>query len=279
MVTTAALCLCNDTRFSDPKQSLIHLRAAEHYGKQFVRASSQQLQSLDKGDGAINLTCSRLLTILSFAWFRVYQRYDGVTIVDREAWTWLHMLRGSGMVHDRYRDAGETVTEALANELLTEAPSAGTNDAYKLKPPFQLIQQSRQRRFAALYDAVSTRRAILGKQAAEQLVSAIRALDDITEHLCSDHATSLLRALCTWPCAISKGYVDMLTSGHILALAVYAHWLMLVVLAEDAWFIGDMGQAGIREIVDRCNEEPAVDVERALLYWAQQTLDNNQTCK
>jgi hypothetical protein len=40
-----------------------------------------------------------------------------------------------------------------------------------------------------------------------------------------------------------------LTDGHPGTLAVYAHWLMLLVLAEDLWWIGDMGRAGIRDVL------------------------------
>ena len=92
MLTTAAMCLCNDEKTCDPGQSVKYLRAAEHYGERFVEASSQQLQRLDTGEADVHLACSRLLTILGFAFFRIYQQYNGVTIVDQEAWTWLHML-------------------------------------------------------------------------------------------------------------------------------------------------------------------------------------------
>ena len=55
------------------------------------------------------------------------------------------------------------------------------------------------------------------------------------------------------------------------ALAVYAHWLMLMVLVEDLWWIDDMGRAGIRDIIARCSDADR-DV-RSLLIWPQQMLD------
>lgn len=268
MLTAAAICLHNDTKSSDPDQSLNYLRAAEHYGVQFVGTSSQQLRRLETGDADVHLTCSRLLTILAFAFFRIYQQYDGVTIVDAKAWNWLHLLRGSSTVHQHYRDT----PGALANELAAEVPAAGIADAYKLNPHFQLIERTRQERFAALYDSVSTRSRILGDDQAAEVYSAVRALEDITEDICSGQVISLMRSLCTWPCRISKGFAGMLIGGDLLALAVHAHWLMLVVLAEDVWFMGNMGRAGIWEITDLCDAVPAANVERSLLDWSRQML-------
>ena len=168
----------------------------------------------------------------------------------------------------RYKDTAEK-----ANELRAEVPPAGTADFYKQKPHFRFIEQTRHERFAALYDAVSARSHILRDDQAAELVSAIRALDNTTEHMCSDQVISLLHPLCVWPCKVSKGFVDMLVNGKLFTLAIYAHFLILVVLAEDTWFMGDMGRAGILEIIDMCNAEPAADVERSLLVWPRQMLD------
>ena len=61
------------------------------------------------------------------------------------------------------------------------------------------------------------------------------------------------------------------------ALAVYAHWLVLVTLVEDLWWVKDMGRAGIREIIAMSakvldDNEDEVD---SLLYWPQCVLDGD----
>lgn len=237
------MCLCKDTKSCAPDQSLDCLRAAEHYGEQFVETSSQQLRSLDTapGDVAVHLACSRLLTVLAFAFFGINQQYHGVTIADNAAWTWLHMLRGSAVMHKRYQDSVNTVSETLANELMAGSSTPRTTtQSYKLSSHFRYIEQTHQDRFASIREALAARSSVLDVNQADDVDTAICALDSITEELCSNRVLSLLHSLCLWPCRIPKGFVDMLVSGNLLALAVHAHWLMFVVLAEDVWFIGGM---------------------------------------
>ena len=63
----------------------------------------------------------------------------------------------------------------------------------------------------------------------------------------------------------------MLVGGSPPALVVYAYWLMLMVLVEDLWWVGDMGRAGIREVNAECSDADCG--VRSLLIWPQQMLD------
>jgi hypothetical protein len=50
-----------------------------------------------------------------------------------------------------------------------------------------------------------------------------------------------------------------------VALAVYAHWLVLVILLENYWWMDNMGRDVIREICDLLSDE---DSEiQTLLGW------------
>lgn len=69
----------------------------------------------------------------------------------------------------------------------------------------------------------------LGAQKTEDLGAAIDLLHHVGEQIGPQQSLSLLRTICTWPADISKGFVDMLVGGFPPALAVDAHWLMLVI--------------------------------------------------
>jgi hypothetical protein len=48
---------------------------------------------------------------------------------------------------------------------------------------------------------------------------------------------------------LDTAVVQMLTDVRPGVLAIYTHWLMLLTLVEDLWWIGDMGRAGIRDVL------------------------------
>lgn len=279
MLTMAALCQSNDMNATDPEHSKDYLRAAERYGQEFVRRSSQSAQSLRQREAGVHLTCSRLLTILALAWFRIDRLHRGVRLTDPEAWVWLHMLRGSALLHNRYDTNGSSsITESLANELDLDASNAGTPTvdtfcSYECEPAFQLLRSSRKARFAALRDAALLRCPPQGFQATGYLLFAIQCLEDTTEKLCCDNEASLIRTLLFWPASVSREFVDLLESGDALALAIYAHWLMAMALVKDAWFVEGMSYAGIREIA-AMNDVSGDDIANGmLLYWPLQMLN------
>ena len=67
---------------------------------------------------------------------------------------------------------------------------------------------------------------------------------------------------------MSSGFSNLLLKNEPLALVMYAHWLMLVVLARDMWWFDDMGIAGIREVASICSrDDPSLE---GLLEWPLQ---------
>lgn len=101
-----------------------------------------------------------------------------------------------------------------------------------------------------------------GHGSAKDIFSAIASLQKITEELCTDNVSSLFCALCFWPCRISKGFVELLEQGSMLALAIYAQLLMSVSLIRDASFIDGMSQTGILEVYRHCDALQTTDAER-----------------
>lgn len=246
------------------------LEAGEAHGKVFVKESRQKMQDfrgLNTQDQDSILACSRLLNVLGFAFFRTH-RHNGTTLADPAAWTWLHLLRGVETSYVAVVEAGRPVdeifmkdkTSQLCYQRLTPRMGVDCNN-----PCFRYVQQSRRGIIDALRSALRRDWGSLEEQETEEVGAAIDLLYRVTEQICSQHLQSLSRTICTWPADIPRGFVDMLVGGSPPALAVYAHWLMLMVLVEDLWWIDDMGRAGIRDIIAICSN--AGCNFRSLLSW------------
>jgi hypothetical protein len=300
LLTLGAMCLSHDVKY-DPDQSLKYYQTAEYYGEQFVEAASKQLREVKPADVDTNLACTRLLTVLAFAFFRAHQHQVGVRITESPAWKWLHMMRGTSTVHIHYYNSDETPNEVMARDLGPEQPYSGnasidagwerTRLRFELHPQFSYIKTTRQARYSALFEALETRRSILQPGQADEILAAINLLVSVTDMMCcGEQVYGVMRIIGRWPANISRGFVEMLTAGYLpdgslsagslFALAVHAHWLMLVVLTEQVWFMDDMGRYGITEISALCDAEPLADVERSLMEWPKKMLpkpgDNNE---
>lgn len=279
MLTLAAMCLHYE---SSPDQSgehcLEYLEAAEAHGKIFVKESRQKLQDFQEGlnkqeDPDSLLACSRLLCILGFAFFRTH-RQNGTTLADPAAWTWLHLLRGVPTSYLAAVEAGRPVDQMFTRDMTPQPCGHQLNPRMAggcQNPYFHYVQQSRKESIGALRSTLRRDWNSLGDRKAEDLSAAIELLHQVIEQVCSQQPQILLRTICIWPAHIPKGFVDMLMDEFPPAFAVYAHWLMLMVLVEDLWWIDDIGRAGIRDIIARCSN--ADRHVRNLLIWPQQMLD------
>ena len=278
MLTLAAICLHHEF-FPDHlgEHCLDYLGVAEAHGKTFVKESRQKLQDFQEGlhkqDQDSILACSRLLCVLGFAFFRTH-RQNGTTLADPAAWTWLHMLRGVRTSYIAVVEAGRPVDEIFMKDMTPQpcyhqiAPGMGVGCK---NPCFRYVQHSWRGFFDALRSTLHRDWSSLGDQKIEDLSAAIDLLYRVTEQICSQQSPSLFRTICTWPADIPRGFVDMLMGKSPPAFAVYAHWLVLMILVEDLWWVGDMGRAGIRDTIAICSDAQG-DV-RNLLIWPQQMLD------
>ena len=278
MLTLAAICLHYESSLdhSDEHHHLDYLEAAKAHGKIFVEESRQKMQDFQEGlrtqDQDSILACSRLLCILGFAFFRAH-RQSGTILSDPAAWTWLHLLRGVKTSYDAVVEAGRPVDEMFIKDMTPQLcyhQPIPRMDVGCQKPCFRYIQQSRRAFIDALRSALYRDWSSLGEKETADLGAAVDLLDQVTEQVCSQQSERLLRTICTWSADIPKGFVDLLIGRSPPALVVYAHWLMLMVLVEDLWWIDDMGRAGIRDIIAICSDADR-DV-RSLLLWPQHML-------
>lgn len=278
MLTLAAICLHHESLFDHPdERGLEYLEAAEAHGKIFVKESRQKLQDFQEGqrtqDQDSILACSRLLCLLGFAFFRSHRK-NGTTLADPAAWTWLHLLRGVKTSYVAVVEAGRPVDEIFLKDMTPQVcnhrPTLQMDVGCK-DPCFRYIQQSLPGICEALRSTLHKDWSSLGDQKAEDLGAAIDLLHQVTERIYPQQSLSLFRIICTWAADVPRSFVDMLVGGSPIALAVYAHWLMLMVLVEDLWWVDDMGRAGIRGIIAICSD---VDRDlRSLLSCPQRMLD------
>ena len=281
MLTLAAICMHYDSVAADPSgHSWQYLETAEAHGIVFVTESRKILQDLHESESELAFACSILLCILGFAFFRAHRR-NGVTLGDRAAWTWLQLLRGVKSTHIGGSQPAHGVHGVLAKNMspdselaqhsgITAVPCTESNFTGTL---IRFIRYSQHERFNALRSTIIGSRDVLGEYELEDLSAAVDTLQKVTEQTYSQPIHDLFRTICTWPSDIPKGFADMLISTNPLALAVYAHWLMLVVVVKDLWWVNDMGRAGIRNVIDAC--DGADSHVRTLLHWPRLMLDTD----
>lgn len=278
MLTLAAISLDHESQPDHAgEHCLEYLEAAEAHGKIFVKESRQKLQNFQAGQNTQDqdsiLACSRLLCVLGFAFFRSH-RQNGTTVTDAAAWTWLHLLRGVKTSYTAVVEAGRPVDEIFRKYMTPQVCNHRSTSQMDMRSKdlcFRYIQQSRRGIRDALRSTLHNDWSFLEDQETEDLGTAIELLYQVTERAYSQQSQSLLRIICTWAADVPRGFVDMLVGGLPNALAIYAHWLMLMILVEDLWWVGDMGRAGIRDIIAICSNADC-DL-RSLLICPQAMLD------
>lgn len=219
------------------------LEVAEHHGEIFVRDSRRQLRELQPTEIDSSIASSRLLATLGLVFYHVHRR-NGATLTDGAAWTWLQLLRGVRPVNVAVMQSNQPVDPAFAEDLLPEVALFDEIPAPHSDYPFMscqhpllgIVQTSWVERRTALERALSVGSASLAEDELNDLKLALALLDKISQHLFSGQMHSVFRTVVTWVGAVPKGYLDMLIAGAPLALALYAHWLMLVKLLEDYWW-------------------------------------------
>lgn len=280
MLVLSALSLHCEGSTLEPSSK--YLDAAEAYGDMFVKECGVQLKNLEPAKIDAAVACSRILSACALAFFRI-RRSNGLTLADSEAWTWLQLLRGVQTIHISIFEAGYQVHDLMVRDLkpelpdstgaYSERPTGSWVNGYCYHPLFNAIQSGRQERFAALRACV--RQNACEDNEADVFLTTIDRLEHVTNHICEGEMHSLFRAIVTWPGSFPQRYADILVNDlHPLALAIYAHWLVLVIMVEDLWWVGDMGRSGICEIVATCSDTS--DEISQLLQWPGEVIQHLQ---
>ncbi|KAK3669328.1 transcription factor [Recurvomyces mirabilis] len=250
---------CNDdyaTRYID---------AANAHGNLFVRQSRLQLSRMDPTEVDSNLACTRLLCIIAFAFFR-QRRLHGIQITSSDSWTWVHLVQGIKTVHESFSAMGLQVDPMLERDIVLDSDNT-SNVAWNLTQPLTAVNDSarvlgyitrtKEARFLALQVAIDSYASATNDYDPICCVRALRLLQEVTDLICNLQGPSLFRLLLAWIGGLPQDFVSMVKNCHPLALAIYAHWLMLAILAEEHWWVGDMGRSGIQSVLSVVAEKDA----------------------
>lgn len=266
------------------EEKAVLLRAAYSLYNKCLRQSGQQLQKLDQIEyvDAI-VSTARILFALGLAFCQIERRF-GKSLADSECWVWLPLLRGNFAVANAVEGSGFS-DEALLHredmtpEIVPETPHeirAMTPEDERLEPP-RTLAFLRRARVASLHSLRSTlaeSMTAISDDRWMQYSKAVDLLDEVMAYTCtSPRVRSYIRLIFIWPLQVPLDFSEALPQGDKFALILYAHWLMLTVLLQDVWIVGDMGRAGIFEIVARSGEWS--EDEQDLLLWPRRLLSVN----
>lgn len=222
------------------------LELATSHVNAFIQQSRAQLHQLDPQQANANVAATRLLCVLALAFYR-QERAHGEN--EEMSWTWVHLLRGVKIIHDSLLQSGQAMHPKILQDMTMRPPSAHSAESSRSSEVMLYISRTRSARFATLRFANSQGWLGLDDTNSNVLSTAIDKLSDITELVCAGRYASLFRIIISWIANLDTTVVQMMTDAHPGVLAIYTHWLMLLTLAEDLWWIGDMGRAGIRNVL------------------------------
>ena len=260
---------------SEPQVARKYFEVAKSHGEQFVAEARAQARRFDPKEFDSILACSRLLSVLGFAFLQIH-RSNGVTLDEPAAWTWLHLLRGVVTVFDAVREADAELDPIMSINMVPEVtrlhgdPTDGMR-WHRDHMHFAFVRDTQKERIETLFVALDRRAPNFAIRQADDFRAAIVSLNEITSHICNNEVSSVFRAVATWPGSITHGFMDMLLKNEPFALAIYGHWLMLVALLDHLWWFDDMGLACITEIANICaRDDPSLS---PLLRWPKCLLD------
>ena len=172
------------------------------------------------------------------------------------------MMKGVAVVQMAVLQSGCPIDPRMVADMRPAIPSLASAHVVPLPihgitydhPLLYIISATRLRELPALRNFVLARSEPLDPEELNALADAIDFLLVVYGHICSDQVTNVFRSIFTWAVKIPKEYVDLLANGNIQALLVYAYWLMLVGLMKECWWIDNMAESGLAEIILRCQE-------------------------
>jgi hypothetical protein len=105
--------------------------------------------------------------------------------------------------------------------------------------------------------------------------SAITALEHVVDYILAYPVVNLFRAVFVWPIWVPPEFIELLANHDGLALAIYAHWLVLTMTLEDLWWLDGFGSGQIERLVESEARVGRKDFD-GLWVWPVEMLDARQ---
>lgn len=258
MLALAACCIYHHASDVTDDQRADLLGVAYAHYNACLRESGPQLHKLDQGEQAdAAVATARMLFAIGLAFCQIERRL-GKSLADSECWAWLPLLRGVFVVLKRVESAGmldETLLKGqdIAHEMRPQKPyvsyerRTGTPES---SPTLEFLRQARIQSLFSLRNVLAESRGLICVDNYTEYRVAIDLLDEVMSYVTLfPRIQSFTRVVFVWPSQLSSEFSSMMIGDDKFALVIYAHWLMLTVLLEDLWIVGDMGRAGIFEVV------------------------------
>ena len=139
---------------SEPQPARRYFATAESNGERFVMESRQQTRRFDSLEYHSIFACSRLLSILGFAFYRTH-RANGVSLSDAAAWRWLHLVRGVKIVFTASIESGVDIDPIMSQNMTPEIPQSqgscstptSSMQGHRMHRHFYLVQETQGERF------------------------------------------------------------------------------------------------------------------------------------
>ena len=173
---------------------------------------------------------------------------------------WACHLRGWRMI------GASIYGEANATSKLIPYPQPGIPDARDLpertvgggglwtssKPLMEEIRCSWPGAMTRLRNAIDSHCRYRGGDAADAAIyaSAIAALDRVVDYILAYPVVNLFRAVFIWPIWVPPEFIELLAHQDGLALATYAHWLVVTMALDDLWWLKGFGSGQIERLVE-----------------------------
>jgi hypothetical protein len=164
---------------------------------------------------------------------------------------WLHHLRGFRTLGAAIYQGEKSTDDRLVPYPQQGIPDSGMkelvvgNDAIFLPPLLACIRRSWRDALGDLNVAVDRVGILVNAVDRKTHLAAIKSLEYAMNYTLCCKVPNLFRAVFTWPILLSSHFCDLVARRDHLALAIYSHWLVLTMLVEDKWWIGEFGSERI----------------------------------
>ena len=253
LMAFSAFCLCTSPA-STPRRRELRATAERHYYRS-VKLLRRSLANAGEREADVVLACAMVLIPCGLA----LAGNDDRGIFSLRDWAChLRGWRGIGKsIYGESADAASTLIPypqpGIPEDGDLPERIVGANRLWA-SSTMREIQCSWPGAIARLKSTVDSRRGHGGggDAAADVAIytSAVAALEHVVDYILAYPVTNLFRAIFIWPIWVPPEFIDLLLRHDGVALAIYAHWLVLTMALDDLWWLKGFGSGQIERLAE-----------------------------